>query len=626
MFYTSASDYIKFFERVRQNIEPLEKGKIKKVNFDASIAAYYLIVILGTVAFYFFNIVLVEVSSSSIILRLILFPVGYFIFFTVVAALLRLNYYLLQERETSFLRVWYHNIWCISKFLAPQYFQQYPDIKPFDEKIALANPKNLEVLRESDFALFLGTSTGLFTELWHTTSLAKNQNVFLSASDAAKNILVLGGIGSGKTSAVIQPLMLQLFYLGCGGLIFDIKGDVKATAINFAQNTDRHIHVLGPLKSKFNLLHNLTPETASSFLKSSLLLHGNDTADRFWVDTATELSRNVLGLLSFIPKFYTLNDLYQYIFDIDSYNFLEEKLSEAKEGLSSEQKRLFNAYHRYKTTIFDSFDEKIKSGVRATLSQAISPFNHPDFIDAFCSREDINIEKILDGDIFLVDMPIATWGLGAKVAYTFIKLRFYNLMQRHHNASNRLLPVFFICDEFQEIVSCNKDGLSDLNFWDKARSSKTIGIISAQSIASFFAATPSRDYAYALLQNFRNKICLASEDPLTIEYISTLTGKARTQKRSMSSGQHGSHTTSEARDDVLEAQVFRSLSPESALALLTIGNLSRDDALMLHPIYLEEKGEEENALGKNLKAAIGVNNCGGGSKLIKSRVKYAAWQ
>ena len=119
------------------------------------------------------------------------------------------------------------------------------------------------------------------------------------------------------------------------------------------------------------------------------------------------------------------------------------------------------------------------------------------------------MDEILSGSVFLVDVPISTWGLGAKVTYTFIKLRFFNLMQKHHNAENRTLPVFFMYDEFQEIVSCNKDGLSDLNFWDKSRSSKITGIISTQSISSFFAATPSRDYAYALLQNFRNKICLS---------------------------------------------------------------------------------------------------------------------
>lgn len=51
-----------------------------------------------------------------------------------------------------------------------------------------------------------------------------------------------------------------------------------------------------------------------------------------------------------------------------------------------------------------------------------------------------------------------------------------------------------------------KEGLSDLNFWDKSRSSKTVGIISAQSVSSFYAAIGSWDVANTILQNFRQKL------------------------------------------------------------------------------------------------------------------------
>ena len=92
-------------------------------------------------------------------------------------------------------------------------------------------------------------------------------------------------------------------------------------------------------------------------------------------------------------------------------------------------------------------------------------------------------------------MPLARWGLGAKVAYTFIKLRFFNMMQnRIHNPEwDQGRPVFFMCDEYQELISASRDGLSDLNFWDKSRSSKTIGVISSQSVSSFYAAIGDHD-------------------------------------------------------------------------------------------------------------------------------------
>jgi hypothetical protein len=114
----------------------------------------------------------------------------------------------------------------------------------------------------------------------------------------------------------------------------------------------------------------------------------------------------------------------------------------------------------------------VKSGVNATVAQVLSPFNHPDLVDAFCTDSEAapRMEGVLDGQVFLIDLPLAIWGLGGKVAYNFIKLRFFNVMQRRNTESSwdKERPVFFMCDEFQEIVSANKDGLSDLNFWDKS--------------------------------------------------------------------------------------------------------------------------------------------------------------
>lgn len=239
---------------------------------------------------------------------------------------------------------------------------------------------------------------------------------------------------------------MAVFATSCRPGLFDVKGDVKTIAISIANYTNRHIRILGPSQSNFNLLARSVPEIASSFLKSSLLLSNGHNLDGFWVDTATELSRNILGALSFIPKYYTLLDLYRYIFDKEAREFLETKLQAARKSLSPEQKRLFDAYHKYKAAVFDSCDERVKNGVKATLAQTLSPFSHPALSDAFCTEGDVKIEEVLNGTGFLVDMPIATWGLGAKVVYTFIKLRFFNLMQKYHNAENRKLPVFFMCD------------------------------------------------------------------------------------------------------------------------------------------------------------------------------------
>ena len=439
----------------------------------------------------------------------------------------------------------------------------------------------------SNFGLWLGKSTGLLASLWHCTGMSGNQQVTLLTQDACQNILVLGGIGSGKTTSVMQPLLLQCLDQRCGGLVFDIKGDVKKAVASISEALNKQPILIGPGNLKLNLLSGLTPEIAASFLKSAFLLSSKGNLDPFWIDTATELCRNTLGMLLFIPEYYNLQSLYQYLFD-PQYQKTFDLAIEQLLTLTEPQARLLRSYLSYNQLIFANFDPKVKSGVMATVAQALSPFSHPALFDAFCANENsFNMEDLIDGKIDVVDLPLATWGLGAKVVYTFIKLRFFNLMQ-NRAMSDLASPVFFMCDEYQEIISANPDGSSDLNFWDKSRSSKTIGIISSQSIASFYAAIGSRDLAHAILQNFRQKLCLRTEDPDTLNFIACLLGQAKIQRLSKShdSKHQVSQTILNSKEAVIDAQLFRDLPPKHAIAILSIDNHSMDDILHLETVYI----------------------------------------
>jgi len=94
----------------------------------------------------------------------------------------------------------------------------------------------------------------------------------------------------------------------------------------------------------------------------------------------------------------------------------------------SDERRLAAYQHDLKA-IFAQFDEKVRSGVLASVSQILSPFQHPDLVDTFCADKAYRLEKVLDGKLYLVDMTLAVWGIAGKVVYTLIKLRFFNVMQ-----------------------------------------------------------------------------------------------------------------------------------------------------------------------------------------------------
>lgn len=425
-------------------------------------------------------------------------------------------------------------------------------------------------LRPAGIQVWLGQSTGLLYARGRYRRRGRHA-VVLAQKDMGQNLLVLGGIGSGKTTSVIQPVLLQCLTQGVGGLIFDIKGDFGGVTAALCVQAQRRLIVIGPKRTSFNLLRGLTPETAASFLKSALLLSGS-SGDPFWVETAVELCRNALGVLSFLPEHYSLSGLYQYLFHDDARTLWDQQLHDEVVGLSPQALRLLRSYQAYHEGVFTRFDPKVVAGVLASAAQILTPFTHPDLVDAFCPPVDaITMEGLGAGEIVLVDLPLAVWGLGAKVIYTFLKLRFFQFMQRRPLAERRQ-PVFFCCDEYQEIVSANKDGLSDLNFWDKGRAFGTLGIISAQSIASFYAALGDHDLADTLLQNFRQKVCLRTEDMQTVMFFRRLLGDTE---------------RAEGRDRaIVSALLARRLHDRQALAVLSVEGESLEDVIDLPTVFV----------------------------------------
>ena len=453
------------------------------------------------------------------------------------------------------------------------------------------------------FGLWLGESTGWLSRLSHVAGMAPGQNVVLDISDACQNIVVLGATGSGKTTRAINPMLVQLLDQDAGGLIFDIKGDYKKDVLHFAQHAGRDVTVIGVGDGNkgINLLSGLTPQVAASFLKSIVLLAGGYGMEKFWVDTAAALCKNALGVLSFVPQYYSLEGLYLYLFNVDKRVDIEKEIS-ALPALDEKRKRLLDSYMAYHDLQFDKMEDKTKAGVLSTVSQFLEPFLHPELIDAFCSQKNdsVKMEDVLNGAVYLVDLPIHTWGLGGKVVYSLIKLRFYNVMQQRNSRPswNQNRPAFFICDEFQEIVSASKDGLSDLNFWDKSRSSKTIGIISGQAVSSFYSAIGNRDVANTLLQNFRQKLCFKTEDTDTLNYFNNLAGRVEVKRVSYSNSTGQGHrnygssydshseSVSTVERPILDAQLFRSLHPEQAVALLSVNGHSMDDVINVKSVYV----------------------------------------
>lgn len=456
--------------------------------------------------------------------------------------------------------------------------------------------------RHDAFRLFLGLTTGALIKRHHQSGLASHQPVVLSEKDAALNLLILGGIGEGKTTAVIHSLLIQLLDQACGGLIFDVKGSFHRSVLTLADKIGREIILVGPGRQAVNLMAGLSPENAAAMMSSIFLMMNGNKDSSFWVNQAANLCRGALGLLHFLPAHYNLVGLQKFIFEDAFREEIECQLNLLE--LSDYQRKLLAGYQA-SLTMFDDTNERMQSDIRAAASSALSYFTHPDIQSSFCSdtNDTLHLEQVLDGKIILLDMAKATYGQASRVIHALIKMRWFQTMEERRLKPdwNQDRMVFFMCDEYQSLITVDPSGnsLNDMNFWDKSRDTKAIGIISAQGLSSFYSAIGHRDFTKTVLQNFRQKLCFKTEDDETLKYLQSLAGQARiaqlTESKQQGSSRSSNHSQSSSattqsltytKQEVVDAQLMRNLEANQVLSLLNIEQQSMDDILDLQPIYL----------------------------------------
>lgn len=479
------------------------------------------------------------------------------------------------------------------------------------EEEAIERAEYLAARRAGFTGLEIGTSTGeLLERRGHKGGLPSGTPVVLSPEDCAKNIIAFGGIGSGKTSRFINPLMLQLMEQNAGALVLDIKTDFQREVAAITAHVGREYKTVGDGGMTLNLLRGTTPELAASFLKSCFLAQGTGDS-QIWADLATEHCRNCLTLLKLAGGDYSLAGLYGIAIDDKARRALVEQTDAAFDDMSDRDQRLQSAVVRYFMT-WDGYDERQKSSVMVNVNSVLTPFSHPDLVDAFSTGSEQGeadlTELINDGAVFLVNLPQTKFGKeGARYAYLLIKLRFFNMMRERRTRDdwNQTRPVAFVCDEYQSIV----DSVSDTDFWDKSRSSKTIGIVSMQGVASLTQAlNGNHKAAEAILQNFRQRVVFRTEDEATLRHVQHLLGqidvvltssgesysesvswtglgmggRQPTQSQSISESENASMT----RQDLFSANDMRALSADYCLLIGNIGDRAADEVLQVAPLYI----------------------------------------
>lgn len=142
----------------------------------------------------------------------------------------------------------------------------------------------------------------------------------LSGEDAARGILTLGGPGSGKSQAVILPVIADRMQAGHSLIIADPQGELTAHILRFAAVTGHTLAIHDPTRSdlpRFNLAQKIETVSDARAIAEVLVpaAHGDN---KFWSDSASAL------LSACLLRFETLGDVYAALADLQG---LADKLA-----------------------------------------------------------------------------------------------------------------------------------------------------------------------------------------------------------------------------------------------------------------------------------------------------------
>ncbi|MFA5976545.1 MAG: type IV secretion system DNA-binding domain-containing protein [Elusimicrobiota bacterium] len=466
--------------------------------------------------------------------------------------------------------------------------------------------------------LWMGYSAGLLAGRGHNYGISDTTlGAMLDPEDTYKNIIVFGSIGSGKTTRAINPLLKQVLSMDTGALIFDIKTDYVEEVQALCRMTDRTYKVIGDGGVALNLIGGCSPDLAASFLESCFSAKGQGSGDSssFFVQSAVELCRNCLLLMDLVGAEYTIRNLNKVIFNDEDRDALMEQLSAkfSANEFDEEQEIAAEMVVQFFKRNWADHDEKVAKSIRSTVSSVLSPLQSPGMVRAFSptgGKEEADLPSMInDGEIFLVNIPRTKYGDGgSRYAYMLLKLGFMNMMRARTSRKdwNQTRPVAFVCDEYQAII----DPISDVDFWDKSRSTKTIGMVSMQGVSSMVQALGKDTTANAILQNFRQKLIFRTEDQATYGMIQSVLGQidvlnvnrssghsdgvgtstSYNSPRNNSTNQGWNENTSEnwTRQELFGANDMRNLTTDQVLFIGNCGGTALDEVLNVQPLYVKQ--------------------------------------
>ena len=372
----------------------------------------------------------------------------------------------------------------------------------------------------------------------------------LSFDEGTHGVLVIGGVGRGKTASFMLPMASALIENGLPGFIIDIKNNFTGQIRKLAKAAGREDDIIEigthPTATPVNLMAGLGIDETQQMIESLLLSGKEHSRNIDWLHKGVRILDDIALMLRFVsridmrfaPSFVLLDrcvndfDFARTVFkmylnrvydkgDFKQRSFVGRVRSSAFHILTDNAKRPRDKY--YEQLAYQLYGPRTVLGAITSdesLCANLSRMNCPTGLD---------YKKLLKENKIIILRFKHTQGHAAKLLARFIKEKFYADVYRTLDNGGQPRQCFFMADEFQDVINVAPDNtFDDLSWFSKAREFGCINIVATQALSSLYGNSFQHDQVNALVANCSTKIVLQNDDPAADKFFRHFCGLEKT--------------------------------------------------------------------------------------------------
>ena len=368
--------------------------------------------------------------------------------------------------------------------------------------------------------------------------------------DANEGVLILGAVGSGKTSGSGAAIASALLLAGYGGLVLTAKSDEAKRWLRLCERTGRAqdcIHVTPGTDHKLNvfqyevqrpgkrvsvaddlvaLLRCINGVTSRSMQSSK----NND----FWTLAPNKLIKQLFEMFALSGEPFSINNFTRFVnrapqtkaerWQEKEYfaKVINSAGNAAKNGSEADQ-RMFNEAFEYWTKSFPAMPDITRGGVVASFDSMAEIMNGRGIYEMLCTETNLTPEMILSGKIVILDYPVKESSQSGLMIQATWKLLLQQAIERRADkGSPTARPVFLWEDEGHEFFSSH-----DVRFQPTARDCRACHVILSQNLHNFYHLGHGSDAVQAVFAAMNTHIFHTNGDPDTNAWASQKIGTVK---------------------------------------------------------------------------------------------------